>query len=114
MRPSSPISKYRYAGFTRPSYAPGQLDLARLGSEPRKLTDFKSGAIYRHTWSRDGKWLAYVSNESARDEVYIQPVDGNGARVQVSIDGGNSPLWSICAWVSSTVWMSAARNGKAP
>ena len=27
---------------------------------------------------------------------------------------GNSPLWSIWAWVSSTASMSAGRNGKAP
>jgi hypothetical protein len=26
---------------------------------------------------------------------------------------GNSPLWSICAWVSSTISTSAGRNGKA-
>jgi eukaryotic-like serine/threonine-protein kinase len=45
-------------------------------------------------FSRDGGWLAYVSDESGRDEVYLQPTDGNGARIQVSIDGGSSPLWS--------------------
>jgi serine/threonine protein kinase/Tol biopolymer transport system component len=44
-------------------------------------------------FSPDGKWLAYVSNESGRDEVYVQPADADGARVQISVDGGHSPLW---------------------
>ena len=45
-------------------------------------------------FSPDGKWLAYVSNESGRDEVYAQPVDADGARVQISVNGGHSPLWA--------------------
>jgi Tol biopolymer transport system component len=44
-------------------------------------------------FSPDGKWLAYVSNESGRDEVYVQPADADGARVQISVNGGHSPLW---------------------
>jgi Tol biopolymer transport system component len=45
-------------------------------------------------FSPDGRWLAYVSNESGRDEAYIQSVDGDGVRLQVSGDGGQSPLWA--------------------
>jgi Tol biopolymer transport system component len=45
-------------------------------------------------FSPDGRWLAFVSNESGRDEIYVQPVDGDGARLQVSVDGGHSPLWA--------------------
>jgi Tol biopolymer transport system component len=45
-------------------------------------------------FSPDGRWLAYVSNESGRDEAYIQPVEGDGARLQVSVEGGHSPLWA--------------------
>ena len=45
-------------------------------------------------FSPDGKWLAYVSNESGRDEVYAQPADADGARVQISLNGGHSPLWA--------------------
>ena len=44
--------------------------------------------------SPDGRSLAYVSDESGRTEVYVQPVPGPGARVQVSIAGGTEPLWS--------------------
>jgi serine/threonine-protein kinase len=44
--------------------------------------------------SPDGRWLAYASNETGRDEVYLQRFPRLGAKVQVSTDGGYSPVWS--------------------
>jgi eukaryotic-like serine/threonine-protein kinase len=44
--------------------------------------------------SPDGHWLAYVSNQSGRAEVYVQPYPGPGARQQISVDGGTAPAWS--------------------
>jgi len=44
--------------------------------------------------SRDGNWLAYSSDESGRQEVYVQPFPGPGRRVQVSTGGGEQPTWS--------------------
>ncbi len=44
--------------------------------------------------SPDGKWLAYVSNESGREEVYVRALANGGARVAVSTDGGGEPLWA--------------------
>ena len=44
--------------------------------------------------SADGRWLAYTSNESGRQEVYVQPYPGPGPRQQVSVDGGSTPAWS--------------------
>src|SRR5437762_1356276 len=43
--------------------------------------------------SPDGKWLAYVSTESGRSEVYVRSVDGTGGRWPVSTGGGVSPRW---------------------
>jgi serine/threonine-protein kinase len=43
--------------------------------------------------SRDDKWLAYSSNQSGREEVYMRPLEG-GEQVQVSVGGGTEPLWS--------------------
>jgi Tol biopolymer transport system component/predicted Ser/Thr protein kinase len=44
-------------------------------------------------FSPDGNWLAFVSNESGRFEVYVAPFPGPGAKLQISTSGGNSPRW---------------------
>ncbi len=47
------------------------------------------------TLSPDGRWLAYQSDESGRDEIYIRPFPEAGAgRRQVSVAGGAEPLWA--------------------
>jgi len=43
--------------------------------------------------SSDGHWLAYVSNESGRDEVYVTPFPDCSERVQISTEGGEMPAW---------------------
>lgn len=43
--------------------------------------------------SPDGKWIAYVTNETGNPEVYVQPFPGPGTATRVSIDGGRSPEW---------------------
>jgi serine/threonine-protein kinase len=45
--------------------------------------------------SPDGMWLAYGSDESGRDEVYLRPLPGPGGKRQVSVNGGTEPLWSL-------------------
>jgi Tol biopolymer transport system component len=45
-------------------------------------------------FSPNGHWIAYVSNESGRNEVYVQPFPGPGAKWQVSTEGGSAPVWS--------------------
>jgi eukaryotic-like serine/threonine-protein kinase len=45
-------------------------------------------------FSPDGHWLAYISDESGRYEVYVQPYPGPGRKSQVSRDGGTEPVWN--------------------
>jgi Tol biopolymer transport system component len=45
-------------------------------------------------FSPDGRWLAYISDESGRFEVYVQPYPGPGGKWQVSTDGGTEPVWN--------------------
>ena len=45
-------------------------------------------------FSPDGRWIAYVSDESGRDEVYAQPFPGPGGKWQISTDGGTEPVWN--------------------
>jgi len=45
--------------------------------------------------SRDGRWMAYASNESGQSQVYVRPFpELDKGRWQVSANGGESPLWS--------------------
>ena len=44
--------------------------------------------------SRDGKWLAYVSNESGKFNIYLRPFGGPDRKWPVSNQGGTHPLWS--------------------
>ena len=51
---------------------------------------------FRQRWadfSPDGKWIAYESDESGRNQVYVAPFPGPGGRWQVSSEGGEQPLW---------------------
>jgi serine/threonine-protein kinase len=45
-------------------------------------------------FSPDGHWLAFVSNQSGSDEVYISPYPPNGSPIRVSSSGGREPVWS--------------------
>ena len=45
-------------------------------------------------FSPDGRWLAYVSDESGDDQVWVRPFAGSGPAEQVSQGGGIEPVWS--------------------
>lgn len=49
--------------------------------------------VHLAKFSLDGRWVAYVSNDSGQDEIYVSPFPGPGARVQVSAGGGTQPRW---------------------
>jgi serine/threonine protein kinase/Tol biopolymer transport system component len=44
-------------------------------------------------FSPDGRWIAYVSEETGRPEVSVRPVAGPGRRVVISANGGAEPVW---------------------
>ncbi len=46
------------------------------------------------TVSPDGAWLAYFTDETGQNEVYVQRFPGLGEKQQISIGGGREPLWS--------------------
>jgi serine/threonine-protein kinase len=45
-------------------------------------------------FSPDGKWVALVSDESGRDEVYVRSFPDPSSRIQISVAGGDEPSWS--------------------
>ena len=66
-----------------------------------RLTDRKAQPFLRTPYnetsprfSPDGRWLAYISNESGRHEVYVQPYPGPGGKWQISTEGGTEPAWN--------------------
>jgi len=79
---------YRYRGF------PGDLHYVRRDSldhpHPFVVSPFDERAF---GLSPDDHWLAYVSNETGRDEVYVRPFPQGGGRWQVSAAGGSEPRW---------------------
>ena len=58
---------------------------------PFLQTRFNEGGA---RFSPDGRWLAYVSNESGRYEVYVRPFPGPGEGRPVSLEGGTEPVWA--------------------
>ena len=42
----------------------------------------------------DGRWMAYQSNETGRNEVYVVRFPDGGGRVQISSSGGSQPRWA--------------------
>jgi Tol biopolymer transport system component len=45
------------------------------------------------SFSPDGKWIVYQSDQSGRYEIYVRPFPGAGSQWQISTDGGIHPLW---------------------
>lgn len=45
-------------------------------------------------FSPDGEWLAYVSSESGRNEIYVQPYPGTRAEMADFDARGTDPAWS--------------------
>jgi Tol biopolymer transport system component len=79
-----------------------QIDTAGADVMYRRLSDERAAqpianTPFNETMARvspDGHWITYVSAESGRDQVMVQPFPGPGARIQVSIAGGREPVWA--------------------
>ncbi|HTX38687.1 MAG TPA: PDZ domain-containing protein [Bryobacteraceae bacterium] len=67
------------------------------GGNIRNLTRTPGIREKYSTWSPDGKWIAYVSDRTGEDELYIAPADGTGAEERITFDGSVfrlAPTWS--------------------
>jgi serine/threonine-protein kinase len=71
------------------SVAPGGGSAQPFAADPK-------AAERAHRLSPDGRWLAYVSDENGREEVFVRPYPdaGTGAQWQVSDNGGTEPVWA--------------------
>jgi hypothetical protein len=77
------------------SAATGQ-DLSVYSFESRTVTPFLTTPAneFGAAISPDGRWVAYVSNESGRQEVHVRPFGRPGGSMQISRDGGSEPAWA--------------------
>jgi serine/threonine-protein kinase len=78
---------------TTPSYDPWLLSFDReIGKSRPLLTTpaFEQSPEF----SPDGDWIAYVSDESGQEEVYVRPFPGPGPPTVVSTGGGSQPAWA--------------------
>ena len=48
---------------------------------------------FQGTFSPDGRWIAYTSNQSGDYEVYVQPLPASGKKWRISANGGAQPRW---------------------
>jgi len=78
-----------------PSASSGQVPSAGSGqvrkAQPFLRTPFNESVA---RFSPDGRWLAYISDESGRFEIYVQPYPGPGGKWQISTEGGTEPVWN--------------------
>jgi|WetSurMetagenome_2_1015567.scaffolds.fasta_scaffold11349_4 eukaryotic-like serine/threonine-protein kinase len=70
--------------------------IAMLDVRSGRVTPFLNSDSHERypEFSPDGRWLAYTSNESYRDEVYVRSFPGPGIKQIISNEGGVQPLWS--------------------
>ena len=70
---------------------------AKAGATPADLVLAARGRVDGLSFSPDGRWIAYVSNESGTFEVYVRGFQGPGVSpdaIQVSRGGGDFPVWN--------------------
>jgi hypothetical protein len=78
----------RAQGRIRVANVDGDPSPRELPPDPGNERNEQAGVV-----SPDGRWLAYVSNRTRREEVYIRAFDGVGGRWQVSTRGGGGVRW---------------------
>src|SRR5688572_27432409 len=62
------------------------------GTEAIALDSFPNA--WGPTYSRDGRWIAYTSNESGQYEIYVTEANRRGERRKISRSGGEEPHWT--------------------
>jgi serine/threonine-protein kinase len=64
------------------------------GDRKPQLVIDSAGNQFDPSFSPDGRWIAYGSNESRRNALYVQPYPPTGAKYQITAANAFDPLWS--------------------
>lgn len=73
-------------------YGISAFDLQAKKATP--LVDLPGSRQESASVSPDGKWIAYASDETGRQEVWVEPLPQTGRRFQLTKQGGRHPQWS--------------------
>jgi len=88
------LSRYEYAGVG-PSATLYDIYVLPLSGERRPYPFLKTRFTEGNgSFSPDGQWVAYHSNEPGRFEVFVRPYPGPGPKWQISTEGGRLARWS--------------------
>lgn len=71
--------------------------ISQFDTHTKKLTrliDVPGSAQHSSRISPDGRWIAYASDETGRQEIWLEPLPTTGKRFQLTRQGGRHPLWS--------------------
>ena len=72
-------------------------DIVRVAGNGRGPVEPVVASPYEESYgmpSPDGRWLAFVSDQSGRQEVYVRPLGSDGEQMQISQGGATEPVWS--------------------
>ena len=70
----------------------GLYDIGEKKFTPLLTTNFNE---WMATFSPDGKYYAYQSDETGKNEIYVRPLDGSPSKWQISANGGLRPRWLL-------------------
>ena len=70
------------------------VDIPVSGNKPHPLFEATSANLRDAKVSPDGKWVAYTSDESGTNQVYVCAFPTPAGKTPVSADGGQEPRWS--------------------
>ena len=77
-------------------FAGGRIGFVSTGREPEiDWLEPPSGVsfLFGPTFSPDGRWVAYSSDETGQREVWVRSFPDGDQVQQISTDGGNEPVW---------------------
>lgn len=90
----SPDGRFILSRVQEPNMSNSELRLIPTSGDQKPVALIKTNfSVSQGQFSPDGRWIAYVSNESGRWEIYVTPFPSAEVNWKVSNSGGTEPRW---------------------